>query len=457
MKIAEEITRGELDALLKVSTALTGSLELSDVLQTAIDCAVDVLSLDTGAIYLLEGKSLILGATTPALPTDFPEKFRRAPLCEHPHIEGCLSSGETVCIPDYATADLTPEERGVGEIRRLKSVFYVPLAAEGDPVGVFIVGTSEKMREFSSTDKGMCRTLSHQVTLAITNARLYESVRTAYSRLEEAQESLLKNNELLGRMNEEMKRANEVKDRFLALMSHELRTPLTVINSYLGFILDRGFGNPSEELREVTMIMKDQVRNQLGLIEDLMNLTSLESGHIKIFRELCDPGKLMSEVIKVFRPVQVEKDITVSLDLAPHLPTVYWDNPKMTQVFQNLLGNALKFTSPGGRVTISIRLKGDFVEIRVSDSGIGIPEESVRQVFDRFYQVDSSPTRQYGGSGLGLTFVREIVQAHNGKVLVESEEGVGSTFLVLVPPGEMEREGIQAEFAGTDPVRAPGS
>jgi len=431
-------SRNELDALLKVSTALTSSLELGDVLQTAIDGAVDVLALQTGAIYLIEKDELLLGATTPSLPPDFPAEYRRALLDDHPHIQRCLQSDEAVFIRDFQLEDLTPAERGVCEARGLKTVFYVPLTNDRGPIGVFIVGTTAGTRDFAPRDENLCRTLSHQVSLAITNARLYESVRAANTQLEEAQSRLLKNNETLARVNEELKKAKEVRDKFLALMSHELRTPLTVINSYVTFILDRGFGNPSTELRDILSVLKEQGKNQLGLIEDLMNLARLESGQFRLHREPCQPGELVGSVIKAFRPVRETKDMEVILDLAPDLPTVYWDQQKMIQVFQNLVGNALKFTPAGGRVTVSVRSKVDFIEFRVSDNGIGIPRKNVDQIFDRFFQVDSSPTRQHGGSGLGLSFVREIILAHNGKVFVESEEGEGSTFLVLVPPGEMQ-------------------
>jgi len=439
MGIAGSPTRNELDALLKVSMALTGSLDLENVLQTAIDGAVEILALDTGAIYLLHQDELHLGATTPPLPPEFPDEFRRAPLSDHPHLQRSLQSGETVFVQDFPLEDLTPAERGVCESRGLRTLFCVPLISDEGPIGVFIVGTTVDTRELTSKDEDLCRTLSHQVSLAITNSRLYESVQTSYKQMEEAQLKLLKNNETLARTNEELKKAKKVREKFLALMSHELRTPLTVINSYLSFILDRGFGNPTSELREILLVMKDQGKNQLTLIEDLLNISRLESGHFSIFHEECQPGELMSDVIKAFRPLQMEKEIEIIMDLATDLPTVYWDRSKIMQVFQNLVGNALKFTPPGGRVSVSVRPKGDFVEFRVSDNGIGIPTEYVEQIFDRFFQVDSGPTRQYGGSGLGLSFTREIVHAHNGKVFVESEEGVGSTFLTLIPPGEMKQ------------------
>jgi CheY-like chemotaxis protein/anti-sigma regulatory factor (Ser/Thr protein kinase) len=136
------------------------------------------------------------------------------------------------------------------------------------------------------------------------------------------------------------------------------------------------------------------------------------------------------------------------------MPTVYWDFHKMLQVFQNLLGNALKFTPAGGEISLAARSKSDFIEFRIVDNGIGIPKDRLDQIFERFYQVDSSSTRRFGGSGLGLSIVREIIVAHNGKVFVESDEGKGTCFLILMPVGEPDKPkyqdalGADSEFKG---------
>lgn len=190
MGVVRSVTHNHLEVLLKVSMALTGSLKLTDVLQTAIDGAVDVLSLDTGAIYLFEQDELLLGATTPPLPSGFPDEYRRAHLNDHPHIQHCLLLGETVFIQDCQLEEFTPEERGVVEARGLKSVLYVPISAGDDSIGVFIVGTTAETSTFKPIDEKLCRTLSHQVALAIKNAHLYESVQTANVQLEETQARL---------------------------------------------------------------------------------------------------------------------------------------------------------------------------------------------------------------------------------------------------------------------------
>jgi signal transduction histidine kinase/ActR/RegA family two-component response regulator len=283
--------------------------------------------------------------------------------------------------------------------------------------------------------------------LEATNEELqasYVQLETTAAELEEAQEKLQDNYNYLKEVNRELQQANEVKNKFLSIMSHELRTPLTVINGYLSLILDKNFGEPSPELKEIMRVIKDQAKNQLSLIEDLLDLTRIESGEFRLFRQPCDAIELIRKVTESYGPRIDEKEIKLELDFGKDLPQVQWDQQKMVQVFQNLIDNAVKFTPFGGTISIGVRFKSDFIELRISDNGIGIPEDMVDKVFDRFFQVDSSSTRQYGGSGLGLSIVQEIVQAHNGRIFVESREEEGTTFLILMPLGEAERPRVSA-------------
>jgi signal transduction histidine kinase/ActR/RegA family two-component response regulator len=276
----------------------------------------------------------------------------------------------------------------------------------------------------------------------------YIQLQSTAAELEEAQSKLQENYNILKAMNEELQRANEVKNKFLSIMSHELRTPLTVINGYLSLVLDKNYGNPSKELRDIITVVKEQGQNQLGLIEDLLDLTRIESGEYKLNKQGFVPDALISKAVENFRPESEAKEIGVTVDTEEEMPTVYWDFHKMLQVFQNLLDNALKFTPAGGKISLSARSKSDFIELRVEDDGIGIPKDRLDQIFERFYQVDSSSTRRYGGSGLGLSIVREIVIAHNGKVFVESDEGKGTCFLILMPVGEPDKAGYTDALGG---------
>lgn len=282
----------------------------------------------------------------------------------------------------------------------------------------------------------------------------YLQLQSTAAELEEAQSKLQENYNILKTMNEELQRANEVKNKFLSIMSHELRTPLTVINGYLSLVLDKNYGNPSKELRDIIGVVKEQGNNQLGLIEDLLDLTRIESGEYKLNKQAFTPDSLVYKAVENFRPEYEAKEIEVTVDAEADLPVVYWDFHKMLQVFQNLLDNALKFTPPGGKINLSTSAKSDFIEMRIIDNGIGIPKDRLDQIFERFYQVDSSSTRRYGGSGLGLSIVREIVVAHHGKVFVESDEARGTSFLILMPLGEPDKPkypdalGVEQEVQG---------
>jgi signal transduction histidine kinase/ActR/RegA family two-component response regulator len=276
----------------------------------------------------------------------------------------------------------------------------------------------------------------------------YVQLETTAAELEEAQSKLQENYNILKAMNDELQRANEVKNKFLSIMSHELRTPLTVINGYLSLVLDKNYGNPSKELRDIISVVKEQGQNQLGLIEDLLDLTRIESGEYKLNKQAFVPDTLISKAVDNFRPEYEAKEIVVTVDIGEEMPTVHWDFHKMLQVFQNLLDNALKFTPEGGEINLSANSKSDFIELQVVDNGIGIPKDRLEQIFERFYQIDSSSTRRYGGSGLGLSIVREIVVAHHGKVFVESDEGKGTCFLILMPVGEPEKPGYPDALGG---------
>lgn len=167
----------EMTTLLEVSQALTATLDMDTVLQTSINGAVSLMKLGSGAIYLLEGDTLVLRATTPPLPPQFPEEFRKAPLSDHPHIHRALATGQSVIVPDTNIADFTPAERAISESRGLRSIVYVPLMARGQAVGVWILAPAEKPRAFCQAEIDLVRTLSTQAALVISNAGLYAAAR----------------------------------------------------------------------------------------------------------------------------------------------------------------------------------------------------------------------------------------------------------------------------------------
>ena len=191
LRAISRMPSSDLSLLLQVSRALAASLDLEDVLQTAIESAVRALGLDTGAIYLLEGGDLILGATTPPLPPAFPEEFRREPLDRHPHVGRCLGEREPVALDDWTPAGMTEAERAVCEARGLRSILFVPLTVAEEAVGAFIVGSVGAVRTFAEKDVHLCRALSHEIGLALANARLYESLQRSHEELARAYDATI--------------------------------------------------------------------------------------------------------------------------------------------------------------------------------------------------------------------------------------------------------------------------
>ena len=183
----DEIRRraGELTALLKSSQSLAATLNLEIVLQTTTESITELMELQSAAIYLLEGETLYLGATSPALPPQFPEEFRRAPLADHPHIREVITTGLPIFLPDTATADLTPAERAVSDARGLRSILYLPLLAEAKVIGALIVASVGEPRVISEAEIEVCLTLTNLAALAVENAHLFEFVQHHAANLEQ--------------------------------------------------------------------------------------------------------------------------------------------------------------------------------------------------------------------------------------------------------------------------------
>jgi HD-GYP domain-containing protein (c-di-GMP phosphodiesterase class II) len=190
-ELAERIPATELSTLLKVSSSLASTMELAEVLQIAIESVTNLLGIGTGAIYTLDHESLILGATTPPLPPQFPDELRLAHLVDHPHIKNAVDSRRPVFLEDAMSASLTVAERVIVDSRNLVSILYFPLLLRDSAIGVFIVGTTDQPRRFTSSEIDLCYVLSFEVSLAIANAQLFERAQRAVLEISQAYDATL--------------------------------------------------------------------------------------------------------------------------------------------------------------------------------------------------------------------------------------------------------------------------
>ena len=237
----------------------------------------------------------------------------------------------------------------------------------------------------------------------------------------------------------------QMKSEFVSLVSHELRTPLTSIMGFISLILDGKTGNINQRQYESLSRAHRQSKRLAELINDLLDISRIEAGRIEMKREQVQIDWIAERRIEELRPQADEKAITLLLDTKPNLPLGIADGDRIGQVFINLIGNAIKFTPDGGRVTVRISQasqngsQADGFHVEIIDTGPGILPEEREKVFDKFQQLGRSQTQQQGGTGLGLSIASGIVEAHGGKLWVDAgDNGQGCNFQFVIPFGQVK-------------------
>jgi signal transduction histidine kinase len=247
-------------------------------------------------------------------------------------------------------------------------------------------------------------------------------------------------------LNDQLSRASKAKSEFLANMSHELRTPMNAILGFSEMMIDGIYGDVPTELKEPLADIQVNGRNLLRLINDVLDLSKIEAGRMELALEEYDVGDVVHTVRASLRSIAAEKGLEFTAHVPEDLPIAYGDSGRLVQCLTNLAGNALKFTRQG-RVDIAVELAGENLVYSVSDTGIGIAQEELENIFTEFRQVDTTITREFGGSGLGLSISKKFVERLGGRIWVQSEPGKGSTFSFSVPL----RAGEGAAGAGRSP------
>jgi len=225
--------------------------------------------------------------------------------------------------------------------------------------------------------------------------------------------------------------AEKEQQQFIADVSHELRTPLTVMRGSLEVVLEED--RPAEEYREAIGNALLELRHLTRLSQNLLFLARGQAGRVTLSFANADLVKFISEVTQDLLPAMSDKELELSVELPEEPMRAFIDSDRMRQVLHNLLENAIRYTEPGGKVLVRLTSSPSEVRIEVSDTGIGIPEANLPYVFERFFRSDRARRAHPGGSGLGLSIVRWIVEAHKGKVEVVSRVGEGTTFTVTLP------------------------
>ncbi|HXF59148.1 MAG TPA: ATP-binding protein, partial [Candidatus Saccharimonadales bacterium] len=315
----------------------------------------------------------------------------------------------------------TPElgARQEGEWHQ-EDVLFIPLyTKDGNAIGYFSVDDPVDRRLPSRETIETLEILATHAVVAMQNANLYERLNQSMEQLEEA--------------TERGEQVNELKNKFISTVSHELLTPLTAIHAYAEALLDNVGSTHVDMQKQFLGVIDEQSLKLRHLIDSILELSQLESGRFRMTREPFNLASLTHEVAAMLRSTADSKKITMTVETSAPEIVIEADRELLRRVLNNLGSNAIKFTDEGGTVTFRITIEGRAVRIQVDDTGIGIPEETLGHIFDKFFQIDNELSRVYPGVGLGLTISKSIVEWHGGEITAESEAGVGSRFTVLLP------------------------
>ncbi len=307
---------------------------------------------------------------------------------------------------------LDPEAAAdVTRLMGVRAIAAVPVAVAHQLIG-WIVLQSVSPREWKARELAICEGLSHDLVGTLIQAQAFEQQRESVRRLQEL---------------------DAAKDAFVSTVSHELRTPLTSIVGYLELMGDGGMGDLSSEVSAGLSIIERNVVRLRSLVEDLLTLSAYDGTRAPREGRPVDLAAIVVECLQSMRPTIASAGLDVDLELDPTLGDVTGDVMDFERLITNLLNNAVKFTHPGGRITVRLSQQRQMAVLMVTDTGIGIPEDEQERLFSRFFRSSLAIQDEIQGTGLGLSLVRAVVDSYGGTVGVDSEVGRGSTFTVRLP------------------------
>lgn len=324
------------------------------------------------------------------------------------------------------------------------SFLSMPIILKDEVKAVLNLSDKAGAAGFSQEDVFLVSIMVDEIRFAMENADLYSQLKAHAARLEEQTKELKRYRDELEQLVEERtgelaaakdqaETANRAKSAFLANMSHELRTPLNAIIGFADLLIDEMAGPLNAKQKEYLADILSSAQHLLDLINDILDLSKVESGKMELHLDPVNVPRLIDECMTVVRERAKTHGVGLQTEIAENVTEAWLDARKCKQILLNLLSNAIKFTPTGGTVKVGARKQDGRLELRVSDTGIGIAAEDQQRLFTPFQQVDGDLNRRYEGTGLGLVMVKHLAELHGGKVSLVSEPGKGSTFTVSLP------------------------
>lgn len=406
----------ELSRLYDISLGINAVMTVETLLKMVAKEATMLLSMPWASIILFNQNREITHSVIVGIPENFLStlgtRIRKGGITEWIH-----RNNEAVMIGDV----FADKRAAAGEFlmaTKIRSLMGLPLTNGKHVMGVIYVGDFNR-RVFEDRELRLLSIMSDQLAIAIAKSKLYESLR----RTIEDQDFRINN----------LEKVNHLKSEYVSHVSHELRTPLTSIKAYMETVL-KNLGELSmEEQRDFLSIVSRESERLIRIVNDILDVSSIEFGQRPLQRTAFHIDEMVNEVVRMLRPKLEEKGIAIDTQLPDDLPPVDADKDLLTQVFINLIANAVKYSPEGTTVHVTADEHPVDVQVSIQDEGIGIPQTHINKIFDRYFRVKSEASRQYDGVGLGLAIVKNIIEQHGGAIKVSSEENIGSTFTFTVP------------------------
>ncbi|MBI3596963.1 MAG: response regulator [Nitrospirae bacterium] len=402
----------ELSVLNTIALTVNRSLDLQEILDSTLEKILDVMHVETGIIHTgdaAQGQSFLKAHRGLSN-----EQVRSAAKVEpgDPISRKAALLGKAIVIEEAQLRDYTDSPLVQGGCR---SIVCIPVNNKNQTVATLTIA-SVTPRRFTPSDLQLLSSIGNQMGTAIDNATLYTRERMIVDRLKEI---------------------DRLKSEFLSNVSHELRLPLTSIIGFSELLLDRVSGDLTPDQDDYIRNIQESGHHLLEIINNLLNLSKLRAGKMELHSHPFDLASLIDSIKRTVAPLVAKKGVSLEARVDPEATSLYTDEGKVKQVLLNLLSNAIKFTPAGGEIRVRSRLTTlhdqPAVEIAVSDNGIGIRPEDKVKIFEEFQQLDSSFSRDYPGTGLGLTISKQFLELIRGRIDVESEYGRGSTFTIIFP------------------------
>lgn len=412
-----------LNKLLSINSIINSTLEINSLLPVIMEIIKDIMETEASSLLVFEEntRDLVFKVALGEAGKELQEKYR---VRIGQGIAGWVAENrKTVFINDaYSDPRFDPNyDKKTGYTT--KSILCAPLLYKGRLLGVIQAINPINKPGFYEENVPLFETFADQAAVAIENANLYTNL----------EKKVGERTALLTSAYKKLEELDKAKTNFFANISHELRTPLTLILSPLESILEGCYGDTIPRDNEIFPSLHNNCIRLLRLINNLLDFSKIEAGKMKVRRQKSDLSKLLRHYSSNIKSGAESRGLKIEFIDNTNGLIAWIDQNLIEKAVYNMLSNAIKFTPQGGNITVRLEDEGDKFKILFTDTGIGIPEDMLESIFDRFTQVDSSLSRKYDGTGIGLSLTNEIVELHGGSISVKSRLGEGSTFTMTLP------------------------